>query len=164
MFPNFLRSQVLSRLATRETTRIYFAYYLQSRFASLVVKKKFCKTSKSLKILWKYLQIHAVYQINWFQSDALFYFKALLVLCSHWNKQQQLNLTNVCFQSLGWKNSMPGQCHGFANARATYTRWRMEHGLLNLHGRTYYLFKKKKKIVAQIFCFDWEEISEKMSK
>ena len=38
----------------------------------------------------------------------------------------------------------------------------ISHGLLNLHGRTYTF--SKKKIVGQIFCFDWEEISEKMSK
>ena len=52
IFNNFLRSWVLSRSATREATRIYHVYYQYSRFVSLVVKEKFGKTSKSLKILW----------------------------------------------------------------------------------------------------------------
>ena len=46
MFPNSLRSLVLSRLVTREVSRIY-----HTLFASLAAKGKFGKVSKSLKII-----------------------------------------------------------------------------------------------------------------
>ena len=50
-----LRENQLGRLvtheATHEATHIYQVYYQQSCFASFVVKRKFAKTSKSLKIL-----------------------------------------------------------------------------------------------------------------
>ena len=46
-----LRENQLGRLVTHEATHIYQVYYQQSCFASFVVKRKFAKTSKSLKIL-----------------------------------------------------------------------------------------------------------------
>ena len=48
-----LRENQLGRLVTHEATHIYQVYYQQSCFASFVVKRKFAKTSKSLKILWQ---------------------------------------------------------------------------------------------------------------
>ena len=41
----------LSRLAIRRATRVYLVCKYESRIVSLVVKKKFVKTSKSLKML-----------------------------------------------------------------------------------------------------------------
>ena len=55
MVPSFVRSYVLSRSATRQETRIYHVYKKQSLIVSLVVKGKFGKISKSLKILWNWL-------------------------------------------------------------------------------------------------------------
>ena len=49
----FLISLVLSRSATCWTTRIYRVYKQKLRNVSLVVKIKFDKTSKNLKILWR---------------------------------------------------------------------------------------------------------------
>ena len=47
IFPtDFLRSYVLSPLATREATRIYHVYKQSLRIVSLVVKEKFVKTSQ----------------------------------------------------------------------------------------------------------------------
>ena len=42
-------------LTTCETTRIYHVYKYKSPIASLVVKRRSSKTSKSLKVLWKWL-------------------------------------------------------------------------------------------------------------
>ena len=56
---------LLIRSVTREATRIYHfitsllpVYYNQSVF-SLLVKEKFAKPSKSLKILWTWLQVES---------------------------------------------------------------------------------------------------------
>ena len=48
-----LRENQLGRLVTHEAgnSYIYQVFYQQSCFASFVVKRKFAKTSKSLKIL-----------------------------------------------------------------------------------------------------------------
>ena len=50
-----LRENQLGRLVTHEAgnSYIYQVFYQQSCFASFVVKRKFAKTSKSLKILWQ---------------------------------------------------------------------------------------------------------------
>ena len=47
----------LSYSTTREATHMYHVYYYGSRVASLVVKRKFGKVPKSLKILCPYLQL-----------------------------------------------------------------------------------------------------------
>ena len=44
---------------------------------------------------------------------------------------------------------------------AIFLRMR-HHDLFNLHSHTYCFLEKK--TVGQIFCYDWEEISEKMSE
>ena len=48
---------LLSYSTTREATHMYHVYYYWSRVASLVVKRKFGKVLKSLKILSPYLQL-----------------------------------------------------------------------------------------------------------
>ena len=51
IFNNFLRSQILSRSATREATLIYRIYYQYSRFVSFVVKEKFWLNIKNFQNL-----------------------------------------------------------------------------------------------------------------
>ena len=50
-FPKFLRSSVLSGSVSLEGTRIYHIYCWQSVLVLLVVRRKFGKVSKNLKIL-----------------------------------------------------------------------------------------------------------------
>ena len=53
MFPNFLRSQVLSRSAIVRQL-VYTMFISNNSTVSLLMKGKFCRTSKSLKILWNW--------------------------------------------------------------------------------------------------------------
>ena len=48
-FPNFLRFEVLSRLATREATRTFIFWWYQSSSVLLVVKRGCAKTWKTLQ-------------------------------------------------------------------------------------------------------------------
>ena len=53
MFPNFLRSQVLSRSAIMRQL-VYTMSISNNSKVWLLAKVKFCRTSKSLKILWNW--------------------------------------------------------------------------------------------------------------
>ena len=55
IFPNFLRSWILTCTINGEATRICHIYSQQLPFTSLLVKEKFGETSKCLKLLWAWL-------------------------------------------------------------------------------------------------------------
>ena len=78
VFPYFPRSQLLSRSATREATRMPSLLYQMSRFVLLVVNRICTKTLYSSKILWPRLQFQTYF----------YFFEKLEMRSKHWYTAQ----------------------------------------------------------------------------